>query len=357
MDSKSKQPKNTVKKPDKKPDKSAVIQETRPDPDCPTLAKNEAEYRDRKRKRKIKRMVFFINFCAVVLGIYVFAFIANAIFDEYTWIARTVRVNILDNDGHPAVQSAIAISLGYIIITLAHFSVLMFGRGANKRRKTIVTITASFIKYIGYIIVLVILFNIWNLDTAILAAVIAALGIALGFGAQGLVSDLLTGLFLIFENSLQVGDIISFRDYRGEVEEIGIRTTKIRHVNGNVQVINNSELKVFVNMTIHRSVAACDLTIEYGENIERVEKIIADYVPQIAEKYEVISEGPIYKGLVEFNEKGVVLRIIAKCHEVERLQLERDLNREFKMLFDKYKIRLAVPKVELIETASIKNSK
>ena len=322
---------------------------------CPeNLSKNEAEYLEKKRRKKVKRFIFFVSFCAVVLGVYVLAFIADAIFDQAVWIARIARTNVIENNGHPAVQSLITLSLGYIIVTLLHFGISLLGRGANKRRKTIVTIASSFAKYIGYIVVLVILFNIWELDTAILAALIAAFGLALGFGAQGLVGDLLTGIFLIFENSLQVGDIIDFGNYRGEVEEIGIRTTKIRHVSGNVKVINNRELKVFINMTIHRSVAVCDVTIEYGENIERVEKIINDYIPQIAEKFPVISEGPIYKGLAEFNEKGVVLRTIAKCHEVERLQLERDLNREFKLLFDKYKIRLAVPKVELVKAPAKK---
>jgi len=312
------------------------------------VAKNEAEHLLRKRKKKIKNAIVFCCFCVVVFAVYVAAFIVDALVSPTIGIARFAREYIINNDGHPIIQTSITVALGYIIITVSHFFIKLLARGANKRRKTLVTLAASFVKYIGYIIVLVILFNIWELDTAILAAVIAALGIALGFGAQGLVSDLLTGVFLIFENSLQVGDIISYNNYRGEVEEIGIRTSKIRHVNGNVKVINNSELKVFVNMSMHRSVAVCDVTIEYGENIERVETIIKDYIPRIAEKYEIISDGPHYKGLSEFNEKGVILRIIAKCHEVERLQLERDLNREFKLLFDKHSIRLAVPKIELI---------
>jgi small conductance mechanosensitive channel len=198
------------------------------------------------------------------------------------------------------------------------------------------------------------LFRYWDIDQTILAAFIAALGIAIGFGAQGLIGDLLTGLFLIFENSLQVGDIITVGDFRGEVEEVGIRTTKLKSVVGDVKVINNSEFKSFINMTMHRSVAACELVIEYDEDIERVERVIAEHIPVLAEKYPIISEGPYYKGIFEFNEKGVKLKVVAKCHETERLQLERDLNREFKLLFDLHKIRLAVPKIELRESKAKK---
>jgi len=316
-------------------------------------AKNEMEYQEKKRKKQFRKMLIFISFSAIMLAIFIFAFIANAAFDYSSDIATFFRINILHNDGPAILQSVILIAVGYIIITVLYFLIKLLTRGGGKRQKTLATLAASFVKYIGYIIILVLLFNVWDLDAAILAAVLAALGIALGFGAQGLISDLLAGIFLIFENSLQVGDVITFNNYRGEVEEIGIRTTKIRHINGNVKVINNSELKVFVNMTLHRSMAVCELIIEYGENVERVEKIINEHLLVLQNKYEeVISEGPYYKGLKEFNEKGVVLLIVAKCYELDRMQLERNFNREFKLLFDEHNIRLAVPKIEIRENQS-----
>jgi len=100
---------------------------------------------------------------------------------------------------------------------------------------------------------------------------------------------------------------------------------------------------------MHRAVAACDLTIEYGENVIRVEDVINGHLKVLAEKYPVITEGPVYKGVFGFNEKGVKMKVVAKCHESERLQLERDMNREFKLLFDEHKIRFAVPKIELVD--------
>jgi len=221
--------------------------------------------------------------------------------------------------------------------------------GGNKKRKTVVVIVASLVRYAGYIVVIVLLFNIWELDPAILAGVVAALGVALAFGAQGLISDLLTGIFLIFESSLQVGDWVTFDGFRGEVEEISIRTTKFRAVNGSVMVLNNSQLKKFINMTMHRSVAACDLVIGYNEDIEKVEKIIFAHFPIIADKYPVITEGPFYKGVDSLTDKGMKLKIVAKCREHERPQLERDLNREFKTLFDEHNIKLAIPRMRIVE--------
>jgi len=343
------------------------------------IAKNEAIYLEKKRRRRIKRIIAFGIFTAIVTAIIVLALLTETIFTEDTWIFDVAR-NIMDSirgvptreeirnipnppAGGPYTETVlvpervvspfartfVVVSLGFIAITVAHFIILQFGRGEGKRRKTIVTLIASLTKYVGYLIVIMFLFDIWQLDPAILAAIIAALGVAIGFGAQGVISDLLTGLFLIFENSLQVGDIITVGSFRGEIEEIGIRTTRFMSVVGDVMIINNSELKKFVNMSMHRSVAICDFTIEYREDIEKVEELIRTKMEDIAERYEVITDGPYYKGVVEFTDRGVMLRVVAKCEETARLQLNRDLNREFKTCLDENGIRMAVPKIQIVD--------
>jgi len=317
------------------------------------MTKNAAEYERAKLKRKIRRIIAFSILCAVIAGVYTAAFIIDNIFAYYTRIAIIAREYIIDNNGPRIIQTVITVVLGFAIITAITFAMRLFARGANKRRRTIVSLIASLTKYIGYIIVIIMLFGVWDVDTAILAAAIAALGLALGFGAQGLISDLLTGLFLIFENNIQVGDIVTIDSFRGEIEDIGIRTSRIRSPLGDVLVLNNGELKKFVNMTMHRSIAVCDVTISYGENIERVEKIINNSLEPIADKFPVITDGPFYKGVAELNEKGVTLRILAKVHESERIQLIRDLNREFKLIFDSNNISMAVPKLELVSTESV----
>ncbi|MCL2234381.1 MAG: mechanosensitive ion channel family protein [Firmicutes bacterium] len=339
---------------------------------CP---KNLAAYLEKKRKKRVRNMIIFLIFTAIVVSVMVMSFLVQPIFgvghaltdfvntyvfqhrftmgyDQYgapilNEYGEQIRIYYADS-AHPTlrlvIRTVVVASLGYIVITLASVLIKLLAVGnATKRRKTVVSLASSAIKYVGYIIILVMLFNVWGINQAILAAIVGALGIAIGFGAQGLISDLLTGLFLIFENNLQVGDIVTVNGFRGEIEDIGIRTTRIRSIIGDVKVLNNSQLKMFINMTMHRSLAICDLTIEYGEDVKRVEEVITKHLEVVAEKYPVISEGPFYKGIALFNERGVVLRVVAKCEEVERLQLDRDLNREFKLLFDENNIKLAVP--------------
>jgi len=337
------------------------------------VAKNQLAYLEAKRRTKVKKMIAFGIFCAITLAIILFSLLASHVLRDGTWLQRqaynfmlvlTYGINLpyigeypYQVRIYPFHRTFVLVTLSFIVITVIHFLIKLLTIGSSKRRKTIIILLASLFKFVGYLIVVIFLFNIWSIDPAILAAIVTALGVAIGFGAQGVISDLLTGIFLIFENSLQVGDIITVDSFRGEVEEVGVRTTKFTSVRGDVMVVNNSELKRFVNMSMHRSVALCDFTIEYGEDIEKVEGVIGELMPVLADEYSAITEGPFYKGIQEFNSSGVKLRVIAKCNEAERMQLERDLNREFKVALDKNGIKIAVPKVGLVQVAETKTAK
>ncbi|MCL2540458.1 MAG: mechanosensitive ion channel family protein [Firmicutes bacterium] len=315
------------------------------------MTKSAQEYENKKRASKVKGIIIFISVCAVALVVFILAISAKAVFGAGSDITAFIDKHIFNegNEGNPIISSIIVLVLGYIAVTLLQFIIKLFAIKGSKRRKTIVSLFVSLAKYIGYVIVVIMLLNTWHVDPTIIAALIAALGIALGFGAQGLIGDLLSGLFLIFEDSIKVGDYVTFEDYRGEVVDVGIRTTRIKSPLGDVKVINNSELKSFVNMSMHRSMAICDVTIEYGENIERVEKVINANLLNIADAIPAVNDGPWYKGVQEFSERGVVLRITAKCNEEDRYQVIRDMNREVKRIFDKNNIKIALRKIELFD--------
>lgn len=186
-----------------------------------------------------------------------------------------------------------------------------------------------------------------GVDTTTLLASAGILSIAISFGAKELVSDILSGLFIIFEGEFRVGDIIMVGDWRGTVVEIGVRTTKIEDGSKNIKVIRNSNVSDVINMTKQSSYASCDVGIEYGESLERVENILAQELPFIRKRLPAIQDGPFYKGVVSLGDNSVNIRIVVQCDESDRIQLERDLNREMKLLFDKYDISIPYPQVVL----------
>ena len=164
------------------------------------------------------------------------------------------------------------------------------------------------------------------------------------------------GLFIIFEGEFRVGDIIKVGDWRGTVVEIGVRTTKVEDGSQNIKVIRNSDISNVINMTKETSYASCDVGIEYGESLERVENILSKELPNIRKRLPAIIDGPFYKGVVELGDNSVTIRIVVQCSESDRLQLERDLNREMKLIFDKYDISIPFPQVVINQPTEFKKA-
>ena len=328
-------------------------------------------YLDAKAKKRKKRVIYWCIFTFVVVFFFSSTPIIAAIFGANSWIASLMPYNVLgpsemvfdpnfgDYGGYVAVIPNWYISiLRAVYITFIVWMALklvwviaqLLSVKASNRHKTIISMITSFAKYTGIVVWFFVMLGIAGVPLAGLLAGAGVIAIVIGFGAQQVLADILSGLFIVFENSFEVGDIIKFQydeELRGEVLNIGIRTTKIKAKNGDVHVINNSELRVLTNQTNFRSVCIIDVTIEYGENLERVEKIIKDNLQIIAVKLTAITEGPEYRGTQEFTPSGVVLRLFAKCDEPNRMQLTRDLKREMKLLFDKHKIKFAVPNVKV----------
>jgi len=315
------------------------------------MSRHAQEYLDKKAKKRKRKIVFWAITAVVLTILIIIPLILWATLESDAWIMQFTFWNIIsprEADNLPYIVVILlrifyTVFFFYLGIKGAYIITRILSIKANNRIKTIVAIIFSFTKYVLIIVCFFTVLGIAGVNVAMLLTGAGVLGLIIGFGAQSLVSDILSGLFIVFENTFEVGDIILFNDMRGEVIHIGIRTTKILAVDGNVHVINNSELRIVTNMTQHRSVALCDVTISFDENLERVEKIIKDSLTEIAYRHEIITEGPDYLGVAEFNASGMTLRIIAKCNEADRMRLTRTLNKEFKLLFDKHNIKIAVP--------------
>lgn len=134
-----------------------------------------------------------------------------------------------------------------------------------------------------------------------------------------------------------------------ESEEIGIRTTQIEDAGGDVKVVNNSDIRTLVNMTSQLSLAISEVDIEYGESLERVELVIRDNLESIGNNVPDIVEGPFYLGVAKLGSSGVTLRFTAKCPEMQKFQVERDMNRQLKLMFDKNDINIPFTQVVVHE--------
>jgi Small-conductance mechanosensitive channel len=226
----------------------------------------------------------------------------------------------------------------------------------NNRARTLISLAKNMLRYAVILAAICVALTIFNVDIVTILAGLGILALIIGFGAESLIADIVTGMFILIDNQYNIGDIIEVDGFRGTVTEINVRSTVLTDVGGNVKIINNSDVKTVVNMTNQLSLAICDIGIEYGESLERVESILKDNLPAIKEAIPDIKEGPYYRGVAELGDSAVVLRFVANCEEDDRYQVERDLNRQFKLLFDKYNINIPFTQVVVNQPVEFENA-
>ncbi|MGD9910241.1 MAG: mechanosensitive ion channel family protein, partial [Candidatus Izemoplasmatales bacterium] len=124
-----------------------------------------------------------------------------------------------------------------------------------------------------------------------------------------------------------------------------IRTTKFEDLNGDIKILNNSDIRGAINTSNQLSTAICHISISYSEDIKKVEEIIHKNLDRIKANIPSIEEGPFYKGIEKLDDSSVVIRVQAKVKEVARYQTVRDLNKEMKLLFDEYHIAIPFPQL------------
>ena len=244
-------------------------------------------------------------------------------------------------------QSLMIIILIFVVTKLIQVAVKSFCSVLGSRVETTGNLVVSVLRYGGIIGGLFYCLYLFGLNTASLLTSAGILSIVIGLGAQSLISDIIAGVFIVFEGEFRVGDIVTIGDFRGQVVEIGLRTTKIVDVSNNIKIFNNSSISGVLNMTKESSYASIDVGIEYGESLERVENVLSEAFPEIKKKLPAIIDGPFYKGVVELGDSSVNIRILATCKEQDRIQLSRDLNREIFLLFNKNNINIPFPQITL----------
>lgn len=236
---------------------------------------------------------------------------------------------------------AVAVALLVWLVCDLLIAALSWFTKKNHASRSMVGLFISLIKFLGFIVG-----GVWALGIlgVNLTGIFASLGIAsliIGFGAQSLIEDAVTGIFIIFEGQYHVGDIIVLDGFRGTVKKIGVRTTCIEDSGGNLKIVNNSDIRNVQNRSKKSSVAVCDLCISYDADIREVEKVIAATLPALHAKYsDLFLAVPRYAGVESLGESSVVLRIVADVTEENFFKGYRTLNREMKLMCDRHNIEI-----------------
>ena len=242
----------------------------------------------------------------------------------------------------------IAIILMMILVTSVFRFIVQHIHPKTNKGKSALSLLNSAISYITAFVCFFWCLSAFGINLTAILASVGIVALIIGFGAQSLVEDLVTGIFLVFEDQFNVGDIIEVGGFRGVVDSIGIRTTAIRDMGGNVKIINNSDLRNILNRSTSASFATTVVSVSYSTDLEAVEPKIKEFIPTLKAKYpELFLEEPTYLGVQELGDSGVQLKFV---HEKDIYKAPRILNREIKIFFDKSGIEIPFPQVVVHES-------
>jgi small-conductance mechanosensitive channel len=193
---------------------------------------------------------------------------------------------------------------------------------------------------------LVILGTTFGVSLAPFLAGAGIIGIALGFGAQDLIKDFVSGVFMLIEDQYGVGDTIDVGDAIGEVEKITLRTTRLRDVNGTVWYFPNGEIRHVGNQSLGWSRALLDVTVSINSDIDRASEVILGVAEEMAEEpgYErLFLAPPEVLGVENVGVGGVVIRLVVRTASGEQWAISRELRRRMKLALDEAGIEMPLP--------------
>ena len=219
--------------------------------------------------------------------------------------------------------------------------------GSNERRKQRAETMGSLLKSIstGVILAIVIVMVLAQLGVNIAPIIASAgiVGVALGFGAQNLVKDLLSGIFMILEDQYGVGDVVDLGEASGTVEAVGLRVTRLRDVNGTVWYVRNGEILRVGNQSQNWARTVLDITVDYEADLDKVQTVLEEEATAMYEDerfHDVIIEQPEVWGVERFDKDGAVVRVVLKTAPLQQWLVARAMRQRVKARFDKEGIRI-----------------
>lgn len=224
-----------------------------------------------------------------------------------------------------------------------------------RRAKSIATLARSTLRYLIYFVAILAMLSILGISDATTLLASAGIGsIAIGFGAQNLVKDVIAGLFMVFENQYAVGDYVKLSteggDVEGTVEAIAMRVTYIRNFLGQQFIVPNGAIQLVTNCTRGDWMAVVDVPVAYEEDTRRACDIALEAATQCAKAMpEHALEEPKVSGIVAFNDSTLNIRVVCRAAATKQWELERKMRLAIKEAFDEHGVRVPFPKMALVD--------
>ena len=211
-----------------------------------------------------------------------------------------------------------------------------------KRRKTVLQLLQNILKYIIYIVVILIILEIYGINTGTIIAGLGIAGLIVGLAFQDMLKDLIAGVTILMDNYFVIGDTVEYRGFKGEIINLGLRSTKIQKYSGEVETVANRNIDVIINYSQKSSHQLFEISTEYDIDIDTVEKILNSVSPKIYKVPNVIKDEVKYLGISEITLTSTKHLLTMKCKRMTQYQVRRDVMKLLKKEFDAKKIKISI---------------
>lgn len=249
----------------------------------------------------------------------------------------------------PIIYIAVGILL-YVIIaktitSISKIDINKHSKGFDKRKNTVIALIKNVIKYTIAVIVIIMILNVYGVNTT---SLIASLGVAtaiFGLAFQDTIKDFLAGIFLIFDNAYAVGDWVKINNFTGEVIALGLKTTKIKAYTGEVMVLSNSSFTDVVNYSLNHSKMLIYIPIHYSTSIDEVEAVFTEVKKTIEKEKDIYTMDLL--GIDEFEDSCMKYVVVIDCSSMTHFGAKRKVLRLIKKLFDEKGIEIPYNQIDV----------
>ena len=226
--------------------------------------------------------------------------------------------------------------------------ILKLPKPKSHRVRSLLSIIASLLKYIAGLVILCWGLAIIGVNVSTIVASVGIVALIVGFSAESMIADVVTGAFMIFENQYNVGDIVEVDGFRGIVTSIGIRTNCITDPGDNVKIINNSAMRNILNRSDKLSRSISDISIPYATDLEKLEAQIPALMQSIYDNHsDIMKTPPQYLGVQSLADSAVVLRFVVNVNEKDIFSGARILNHDLLLGFRKLGVECPFPQLDV----------
>ncbi|MBP3341278.1 MAG: mechanosensitive ion channel family protein [Peptococcaceae bacterium] len=220
----------------------------------------------------------------------------------------------------------------------------------EKRLHTLSKLFKSIATYVIYFIAIITCLDMVGFSVTTILAGAGVLSLAVAFGAQSIVEDLMSGIFIVLENQYSVGEYVQIDGIQGIVREIGMKTTKVQTYDGQLMIIKNGSIGTVINYSRSAQRGYVEVGIAYEENIQNAINVIEQACAVITAQYTAeLDETPNVQGVTELADSSVVIRTTFTAWNWQQLVIERALRQTIKEELDKAGVEISYPKVQLVQ--------